>query len=158
MSESTAKIMYLRVRELDVRPRRNVGQTTSVKYKEWTGREPTVTIAHTLEQAEDGKRFARVGYALYHYDPYTDDRFNRKIGRNIAVGRMQNTKSFLTVPYPETAVTWSQRMSVLMTALRRHTRTFGDVEVQSRLGKAVDYYLSNTDTSFDTVPTPRVNA
>jgi len=139
MSEFNAKVMYLRLAPLSA------------------GREPVLTLAHSLEKTEEGKFYARVGYALYHYDVYHDDHFSRKIGRSIAIGRLENTKSFLTVEYPATATTWSQRMSVLLTVLRKHTKKFGEVEVPSRLSKAVTQYLAVAEELFDTVPVAGVN-
>lgn len=138
---SNAKIMYLRLGVLSA------------------GREPVLTLAHTLEKDENGNFYARVGYALYKYDSYADDHFSRKIGRAIALGRMENTKTFLTVLYPAGASTWSQRMIVLLATLQKHTKTFGAVEVPSRLSKAVDKYLSQIAKFMDaeTTPVPNVN-
>lgn len=139
MLKPVTKVMYLRLAPLAA------------------GRESVLTLAHSLEKTEDGAFYARVGYALYHYDSFHDDHFSRKIGRSIAIGRMENTKTFLTVDYPATATTWGQRMTVLLTALRKHTKTFGTTQVPSRLGKAVTQYLAIAEELFDTVPMPGVN-
>lgn len=116
MATSNAKVMYLRV----------------------TGERPrVVTVAHTLNKDENGKWFAQVGWAICNAE---HDDFHRKIGRTIALGRMENTKTMLIVNYPEDATLWAQRMVYLLSALC--DLTYGETRVPNRLARAVTDYLA----------------
>lgn len=107
-----AKIMYLRVL-LGDKPR-------------------IVTLAHTLGKTEEGTFYAHLGYAICNCQ---FDQFNKKIGRKIAQGRMDNLRTTLVLTYPVDATTWLKRRNFMITALA------ADTDWPRRLSSVVKKYI-----------------
>lgn len=118
--------------------------TIKTQYLHIRGRHPrVVTLVHTLESAEDGSKYARVGYAICNCE---HDQFVKKLGRTIALGRLQNAKTMLMVNYKPDQ-TWKQRMETLLGELSclRHGPE-EDLSTQpSRLARTVSQYVVSVD-------------
>lgn len=108
--------------------------TAKTMYLHVAGKKPrVVTLMHTLGKSESGQFYAHIGYAICNRE---FDNFNKKIGRKIAAGRLENMRTYLTVMYPVEATSWPKRMTFLLNMLATDTR------VPRRLAAAVERYNS----------------
>jgi hypothetical protein len=73
------------------------------------------TLVYTLEKDSEGQ-YAKVGYSVCQLK---EDQFTRKIGRAVALGRLEHEP--LVVRYPEYANNFSARRHELLMELEGHT-------------------------------------